>query len=151
MSFGHNHVLRVLARSLYIQTDPTRYVVSINSSRVRHPEETYYIPDLAVIPVDLTTAYQDRWEALEVYTKPLALVVEIWSPSTGDYDIDDKIPDYMTRGDQEIWRIHPHDRLLTAWRRQGHGSYQVTEYTGGLIPVESLPGIAIDLDELFEE
>jgi Uma2 family endonuclease len=35
------------------------------------------------------------------------LVVEVWSASTGDDDIEAKIPVCQARGDQEIWRIPP--------------------------------------------
>jgi Uma2 family endonuclease len=123
----------------------------MNASRVRHPEETYYIPDIAVIPVELTRVYRAQWSALEVYGQPLPSVAEIWSPSTGDYDIDEKIPDHMLRGDLEIWRLHPFDRSLTSWQRQPDGKYREQTFTTGLILVESLPGVTIDLDAIFAE
>jgi Uma2 family endonuclease len=146
MSFGHNQSLGELARSLFLQCDRSRYVVRVNSSRVHRPERTYFIPDLAVIPVELTERYRTRERELEVYDQPLPLVVEIWSPSTGDYDIDAKLPDYRRRGDQEIWRLHPFERTLTVWRRQPDGSYQRYLFTGGMVEPVALPGVVIDLD-----
>jgi len=77
-------------------------------------------------------------------------VVEVWSPSTGDYDVDAKLPEYHRRGDQEIWRIHPYERMLTAWRRQPDGSYTETVYTGGVVHPLAFPVVAIDLDTLFD-
>jgi Uma2 family endonuclease len=151
MSFGHNSAQRNLARSLFLQTDPSEFVVSINASRVRHPEETYYLPDLAVIPVDLTKGFREQRIALEVYSQPMALDVEIWSPSTGDYDIDEKIPDYKMRGDPVIWRLHPFDRTLTIWRRQNDGTYDEQTITTGIVSVESLPSVTIDLDAIFAD
>ena len=35
----------------------------------------------------------ERAGRLEVYDDPMPLVVEVWSPSTGDYDVDDSFND----------------------------------------------------------
>ena len=77
-------------------------------------------------------------------------VVEVWSPSTGTFDVDTKLPEYQRRGDLEIWRIHPYDRILTAWRRQADGSYTESIYREGTIQPVALPGVVIDLDTLFD-
>jgi len=66
-------------------------------------------------------------------------VAEVWTPSTGEYDVDTKFAEYKLRGDLEIWRIHPYERTLIAWRRQGDRSYSESLYTTGDIAVESLP------------
>jgi Uma2 family endonuclease len=76
-------------------------------------------------------------------------VDEVWSPSTGEYDIDDKLPAYRCRGDAESGRVHPHDGTVTAWRRQLDGSYTETFYTGGGVQPASLTGVAIELAVLF--
>lgn len=89
-----------------------------------------------------------RRDVLEAYGAPLPLVVEVWSPSAGEYNVDSKLPEYRRRGDIEIWRIHPFDRTLTAWRRQRDGSYTEAHYTAVVHPV-ALPNVAIDLDTLF--
>ena len=107
MSFGHNRVLRKLGRLLYQQLDPAEFDLSINASRVHQPDEISYIPDLAVIPIALAEAFRERWDTLEVYRDPLPLVVEVWSPTTGAYDIEAKILGYQARGDREIWRVQP--------------------------------------------
>ena len=86
-----------------------------------------------------------------IFSDPLPLVVEVWSPSTGDYDVDAKLPVYQQRGDLEIWRIHPYERTLTAWRRQPDGSYQETIHREGMVKPAALPGVAIDLGALFDD
>lgn len=109
------------------------------------------IPDLCVSPVALTLRLNaERPHALEVYDEPMPLVGEIWSPSTGDYDVEEKLVEYQRRGDREIWRIHPIDRTLTAWRRQPDGRYTETIYREGTVEPAFLPGVAIDLTALFE-
>ena len=149
MSVGHNRAIHRLDRQLILLLDPDRFEVRVNSSRARRGDETYYIPDIMVVPIERVAALPNRPDVLEVYDAPLPLVVEVWSPSTGGYDVNTKIPEYQRRGDHEIWRLHPFDRILTVWRRQPDGEYVESVYTGGMIDVASLPGVAIDLDALF--
>ena len=78
-------------------------------------------------------------------------MVEVWSPSTGDYDVDAKLPVYQQRGDLEIWRIHSYERTLTARRRQPDGSYEETIHRGGIVTPVALPGVTIDLETLFQD
>jgi Uma2 family endonuclease len=85
----------------------------------------------------------------EVYSQPVPLVVEVWSPSTGEYDVDTKFPEYRLRGDLEIWRLHPDKRTLTTWRRQPDGTYHEELIRGGIVRPMALPGVSINLDELF--
>ena len=77
------------------------------------------------------TPLLDQQDVLEVYDQPLPLVVEVWSRSTGDYDVEEKLAVYQQRGDLEIWRIHPYERTLTAWRRLPDGSYEETIHQRG--------------------
>lgn len=76
-------------------------------------------------------------------------MIEIWSPSTGDFGLTAKIPDYQRRGDLEIWFVHPRECTLRAWRRQPAGTYDETVYHGGIAQPGLLPQARIDLDELF--
>ncbi|MDQ3228020.1 MAG: Uma2 family endonuclease [Chloroflexota bacterium] len=88
--------------------------------------------------------------SLDAFAEPLPLVVEVWSRTTGDYDIAAKLPAYRERGDLEIWFIHPYERTLTAWRRQPDGSYAEEVYRGGMVAVTSLPDVTIDFDALLD-
>lgn len=63
--------------------------------------------------------------------------------------MDEKLPEYQRRGDLEIWRIHPSERTLTAWRREPDGSYAESLYRGGTVHPVALPGVSIDLEALF--
>ena len=62
--------------------------------RVHRPEATFYIPDVFVFPLAQAEGFKDRDDVLEVYDRPLPLVVEIWSRSTADYDVTAKLADY---------------------------------------------------------
>lgn len=136
---------------LLSQIDHRAFDVVIDQARVRRSATRYYIPDLFVVPMHLVQqGLADHARELEAYREPLPLVVEVWSPSTGSYDVDSKLPQYMERGDLEIWRIHPYERTLIAWRRQPDGSYTETQYTEGTVQPVALPGVAIELNSLFE-
>jgi Uma2 family endonuclease len=148
MTQEHNTTASRMIAALVRQLDEDQFEVRSNAGHVSRPETTYLIPDVAVLPVELV-AEQHGTHQLERYSAPLPFVVEIWSRSTGTYDVDTKFPEYMARGDREIWRIHPYEKTLIAWRRQPDGSYSESHYAGGIVAVESLPGVVIRLDDLF--
>jgi Uma2 family endonuclease len=84
-----------------------------------------------------------------LYIDPIPLVVEIWLPSTGGYDIGENLAGYQERGDEKIWRIHPYEKTLIVWRRQADGSDTETVYDGGTVEPVALPGVRLDLDALL--
>lgn len=150
MTTEHNAAQRRLHRQLVVQLPDDVFTVSAESARLRIASDTFYVPDLCVIPIELERRLRERPGTFEVYADPMPLVVEVWSPSTGDYDVDTKIPEYQRRGDLEIWRIHPYDRTLTAWRRQPDGAYAMTLHQGGTIRPAALPDVTIAIDRLFD-
>jgi len=150
MSVEHGDVMGNLVRLLENQLDRTSYRVRAQHARLRLASDTYYIPDVAVIPTAIVQALSERPGSLDAYPDALPLVAEIWSPSTGGYDENEKLRDYQRRGDLEIWRVHPYERTVTAWRRQSNGAYVATIYRDGVVQPTSLPAVAIDLEALFE-
>lgn len=149
MTFAHNSSAFRLSLQIGRQLDLTRFDVRSNAGHVRRTDRGYYIPDLFVLPLDLAADFRDRPDVLETYASPLPLVVEIWSPSTGGYDTAAKLPIYRERGDQEVWFIHPYERTVTVWCRQPDGSYTEEVARGGQLRPVALPGVVIDLEELF--
>jgi len=147
MSFRHGQIPVLLGHFLLSQLDPDAYDVVVEL-RVRRPAATVFVPDLMVVPKAYSEEIRDL-PVLAIYSEPLPLVVEVWSPSTGDYDIDAKLPVYQQRGDLEIWCIYPYQRTLTSWQRQVDGSYRETVYHGGIVSPAALPGVEIDLERLF--
>jgi Uma2 family endonuclease len=150
MCFAHNDVMTYLGFQLGRQLDRKAFHVHIDSGRVRHTEATCYIPDVIVIPARLADPFRGKMDVLELYDDPLPVLAEVWSVPTDDYDIDEKIPEYLARGDREILRLHPFERTMTAWRRQPDGTYSKNVFHGGKVELFALPGVVIDLDELFE-
>lgn len=151
MSAWHGAIMLHLAVLLQNQLDRGEYRLRVTHARLRRSADTYYVPDVVVIPAALERALLERPNSLDAYPEPLPLVVEIWSPSTGSYDINEKLPGYQDRGDLEIWRVHPYERTITVWRRRPDGAYTESIYRDGILRPESLPSVVIDLDTLFEQ
>ncbi|MGH2613764.1 MAG: Uma2 family endonuclease [Thermomicrobiales bacterium] len=150
MSIMHDDVAFQLGHGLQNQLDPRVYRVNVNGGKIRYTPRNFFIPDVVVIPAAFVLPFRHDPRAFNAFDQPLPLVVEIWSRTTGDYDIAAKLPLYRERGDLEIWFIHPYARTLTALRRQPDGSYTEALYRGGIVPAASLPGVAIDLDALLD-
>jgi Uma2 family endonuclease len=149
MSFQHDDTCSYLGHDLTRQLDRSQYRVHINGARLERNERNYFVPDIAVLPAELFEPLRARSHALNFYDQPLPLVVEVWSPSTGTFDVDEKIPQYKARGDREIWRIHPYEQTLTIWRQQPDGSYAESFHKNETVYPAFLPNVAIDLPSLF--
>jgi Uma2 family endonuclease len=147
MSMGHDLAQSELVGQLYQQLDPADYRVQF-AARLRTSDGRSFIPDVCVIPAALIAADPDR-RRLNDYVAPVPLVIEVWSPSTGGYDIERKLPVYQERGDLEIWRLHPFERTLTVWRRQFDGTYLEQPIHDRTVSPVAFPWVTIDLDAVF--
>ncbi len=152
MTFAHDFGARLLGHTLSRQLDPAVYLADQNTVKLRAPTGSYVIPDVSVLPAAIVRrAVAERPRDFGVFDEPLPLVAEVWSPSTGEYDLGEKLRLYQERGDREIWLLHPYERWLRAWRRQPDGSYTATRYWGAaIVAPAALPGVAIALAPLFE-
>ena len=148
MSWEHLNINSLLGHLLQDQLDPSDYRVLIEG-RVQRLTDTIFLPDVMVVPKSYGDPFRGKPRTLAIFPGALPLVVEVWSASTGDYDVDTKIPVYQQRGDLEILRIHPYERTVTSWARQPDGSYRETVYRGGVVALAALPGGEIDLERLF--
>ena len=149
MSVDHNQSVWELLRQLLPEIPQGVYQLRINGGHLAVPGGNSYIPDLFVLPVEAIARMTPTQRRFERYAEPMPFVVEIWSPSTGTFDIDRKIPGYRARGDLEIWRIHPFDRVVTAWRRDTDDRYVESEFRNGTVSLHALPNVSINLDVLF--
>jgi Uma2 family endonuclease len=151
MSFDHDRIAAYLGAMLINQLDRREYVVNVNGGKARRSERYYFIPDVVVIPATYGQSLRGDPRGFNAHVQPLPLVVEVWSRTTGAYDFAVKLQAFRERGDVEIRFIQPYVRTLTAWRRQPNGSYMEETYQGGVVTIASLPGVAIDLDALWDE
>ena len=109
------------------------------------------MPDVMVVPTACGEPFRGQPGTLAIFSDPLPLIIEIWSSSMGEYDVDAKLPIYQQRGDLEIWLIHADERTVTSWPRQPDGSYQETIHRDGSVTPIGLPGVTSDLETLFED
>ncbi len=151
MTAEHNETQRNLMIQLATQLNTQDHTIATDNGRLRIPSATYYVPDLCVIPREYVRRNRrEQPGRLEVYDEPMPPVVEVWSPSTGDYDIETKLRTYQLRGDAEIWRIHPSERTLTARRHRPDGGYDGAGQREGSVQPIALPGVTIELERLFD-
>ena len=150
MTWEHLDIVALLGHLLQGQLDRRTYRV-FAESRVRRPEATIFLPDVMVVPTAYGEPFRGQPGKLAIFSDPLPLIVEVWSVSTGDYDVDARLPVYQQRGDLEIWRIHPYERTITIWQRQPDGSYIETFHREGIVRPMALPDVEIDIAALFDD
>lgn len=150
MTLRHNTIQTELGYQLRAQLAPTEYAVSVNAARLRLPSGDHFVPDVVVVPA---AAREAKWDetGVEAYPEPMPLVIEVWSPSTGDYDVTEKVHGYQQRGDLEIWLVDLRTRSVRVIRRQAEGTYTERNQPRGGIRVASLPGVTLDLDAAFRQ
>lgn len=83
------------------------------------------------------------------------LVVEVNSPSTSKRDLNQKFFLYESSGVNEYWVVYPEAQAVTVFILQPDGKYDdgttyevIKKQTK--VPVKTLEGLVIDLEELFE-
>jgi Uma2 family endonuclease len=150
MSQEHNDATMELLLQLAAQLDMTRYALRQNMGHLAAAPGHSYVPDVFILPRDYKKPRAAAPTGLETYTEPMPFLCEVWSPSTGDYDTDAKLPYYQQRGDLEIWRVHPYERTAIAWRRRLDGSYS-EETLSGTVTLAAFPEIRVNIDRLFEQ
>jgi len=84
------------------------------------------------------------------------LIVEVISPSTGGRDLKEKFLLYEEFGVKEYWVAFPKEKKVTVFILQPNGKYDQGEnYQVACgttkVPVQTLKGLVIDLEELFGE
>jgi Uma2 family endonuclease len=148
-TFGYRIAVMGLYEQLMFQIDREAFDLRQGAGHLSIPGGNSYLPALFVIPVALQDVFRGHRNWFEAYADPVSFVAEIWSPASAPYDVDLEIRGYLARGDDEIWRLDPFAHELRMWRRQPDGTYVETLLRGGTLSLHALPGVAINLDELF--
>ncbi|MDR3250855.1 MAG: Uma2 family endonuclease [Tannerella sp.] len=80
------------------------------------------------------------------------MIVEVLSPSTRKHDLNDKYRLYEAYGVKEYWVVEPKSKDVAVFILQDDNTYaEGLIYTGKVnIPVQSLPGLEIDSEDLFD-
>ena len=79
------------------------------------------------------------------------LIIEILSPATSRKDVKDKFELYEEAGVLEYWIVDPLENLLDVFVLKENKYQLVKKYVcDDFVPVNILPGLLIDLAEIFE-
>jgi Uma2 family endonuclease len=84
------------------------------------------------------------------------LIVEVISPNTSKRDLNEKFNLYEKAGVKEYWVVYPKNGAVTVFLLQPNGKYDAGAtyeiiYGTTKVPVQTLEGLIIDLEELFED
>jgi len=112
--------------------------------RLRGTPESVVGIDVAY--VDATVAARRSEETSLIDGTPV-LAVEILSPSDTVESLDEKTDEYLDAGVRLVWRINPHDRTVTIYRK-GRPTETVND-TQELAGFPELPGFRVAVAQLF--
>ncbi|HTE84948.1 MAG TPA: Uma2 family endonuclease, partial [Dehalococcoidia bacterium] len=71
MTTEHNDVIDALYSELNRQLDRAKYRIRLNTGRMRISTDTYYVPDLFVLPRALERRLRERPGTFEVHDEPM--------------------------------------------------------------------------------
>jgi len=78
------------------------------------------------------------------------LIVEIQSPATAKYDLNEKFNLYEKSGVREYWIVFPYDETIQVFLLQSDGKYDKgTLYETGSVPVSIFSGEEIEIESIF--
>jgi Uma2 family endonuclease len=148
MTMEHYDIAFELAFAIRSQISHDEFHVRCDQGRLS-TATSYLVPDVFVVSATQALQFRGMDSTLEAYADPVQFVAEVWSRSTGDYDVAGKLAEYQSRGDAEIWLIHPYEHRVTGFRRDAAGAYGIGETLTGRVTLSGLPGVSIDLDRLL--
>jgi len=118
-----------------------RAIVSVQNS-IRLDDQSEPEPDVVLLASDADRSKHPG-------PAEVLLVIEV-SDTTLDYDRAVKVPLYAESGLVEYWIINIPERLVEVYRNPKEGAYQdVERVVSGRISLEALPGIEVDVAQVF--
>jgi Uma2 family endonuclease len=84
------------------------------------------------------------------------MIIEVLSPGTKKYDLNDKYYLYESHGVKEYWRVDPYSKDITVFLLQENGRYvkeivyDFIDSATTKVPVYSLKGLEIELKDVFK-
>lgn len=146
-------LVQELAGSLFGQLDRKRYLVLSTSFGLgieRAPVLTYRVPDLAVfsrLALEQNRREKDErdpyiWQAPE-------LLAECLSPSNRKGRVSELLEDYSRIAAAEAWLFYPERPRLDVWALEEGGLRLARQLTTGIVEPRGLPGVRVDLEELW--
>ncbi len=122
------------------RTTPCR-LLSGAGVRLPHRADSFYVPDLVLTCMPVEPGHQ--------YAKDPALIVEVLSPSTAEWDRDVKLPDYQAIPSvREILIVSTRARRVELWQRRDEGWIGLNVITNGTVHLGSVD-LTLPLDQVY--
>ena len=77
------------------------------------------------------------------------MIVEVFSPSTGKRDLNEKFNLYEKHGVLEYWVVYPEEQSIHAFVLSNGEYGDGTVYSQGTIPISIFPECKLDIEEIF--
>jgi Uma2 family endonuclease len=106
-------------------------------------ETGYKFSSRAWLQPDVSIPHRDH-PGGDYFESAPALAVEVISESNTAEQMDRKVNVYLTNGGVEVWLVYPKTRCVWVYR-EGHA-----EQVKGVLRSSLLPGLEIDLSQLFD-
>ena len=105
-SYAHQKVLADLLNRIYIHVEKNKLGIVLSAPfDVYLDKRNAFQPDIIFVATENSSRIKENG----IYGPP-DLIVEILSPSTSKYDLEDKLDIYGQNGVQEYWIIEPHEK-----------------------------------------
>ena len=141
-----HHIKKKYKKQFKIFVAPFDVRLPVNGEKANDKIYTVVQPDICVV-CDLSKL--DRRGCLGAPD----MIVEILSPSTGRYDLNEKFALYERSGVREYWVVEPSGGAVTVFLLQENGKYDngtVYEDEWTNIPVRVLDGLTIAWQDIFD-
>jgi Uma2 family endonuclease len=148
MTMKHYDLAFELAYAIRSQVSHDRFHVRCDQGRLLSGT-SYLVPDVFVVEANQADQFRGLDATLEAYSEPVPFVAEVWSRSTGQYDLAGKLDAYRQRGDQEVWLLHPYEKWIRINLRGPSGDYIESDVRSGLVRLTAIPGVVINVESLF--
>jgi Uma2 family endonuclease len=106
-------------------------------------EMGYKFSSRAWLQPDVSISHRDQPSG-DYFESAPALAVEVLSESNTAEQMDRKVNIYLTNGGVEVWLVYPKTRCVWVYREEH------AEQIRGVLRSSLLPGLEIDLSQLFE-
>lgn len=107
-----------------------------------------YEPDIFFVPLSHLSQLGKTY-----YSGPPALVIEVMSPATRNYDLKTKAALYSKHGVPEYWVIDPEGKIFYfhSLPENQKDPYHIKEYTEGRVQSQALPDFWLDVSWFWQE
>jgi Uma2 family endonuclease len=129
----------------YLKENPSSGEAIGSKSTLKLPNGKRSEPDLVIVPPRVTQDDDSIYEGVP------NMVIEILSPSTREYDLNDKRKWYQENNVPEIWFIDLEERSVSIESIQLDGTSTEKKYLGNIIKSKVLGILKVKFEDIFAD